>query len=347
MARTPETQSSPDIPAGLPATMTAVVADRYGDGSVVTQRVVPLPSVGPADVLIEVRASGVDRGVLHLLNGLPYLIRILGFGFRRPKQPICGSEVSGVVVHVGPEVTRFEPGQRVFGEGSGAFAPYTAIAEDKLSLLPDGVSFELGATSAISGVTALQALTDVGNVRPGQSVLVIGASGGVGSIATQLAVHFGARVTGVASGKKADAVRALGAHTVLDYSKDAYLGTSDTYDLIIDAGGLNSIRSLQDTLNPGGTLVIVGGEGGSRLTGGVERNLRASFLSLFTSKKLTSLISKGHYSQTDRIGALLHQGAITPLISHRFPLSQARDAIECLAGGHVTGKVVLLAEHSQ
>lgn len=347
MARTPETQLSPDASVGLPATMTAAVADRYGDSSVVTQRVAPLPSIGPRDVLIEVRASGVDRGVIHLLNGLPYLIRILGFGFRRPKQPICGSEVSGVVIAVGSEVTRFEPGQRVFGEGSGAYATFASIPEEKLSHLPDEVSFESGATSAISGVTALQALTDVGNIRPGQSVLIIGASGGVGSIATQLAVHYGAQVTGVASGKKADAVRALGAHAVLDYSKDAYLGTSDTYDLIIDAGGLNSVRSLQATLNPGGTLVIVGGEGGSRLTGGVERNLRASFLSLFTSKKLTSLISKGHYSQTDRIGALLQLGAFTPLISHRFPLTQARDAIECLAGGHVTGKVVLLAEHGQ
>lgn len=327
----------------LPESMRAVAAYRYGPAEVIDVVTLDPPSIAEDEVLIEVWAAGVERGTVHLLTGTPYVIRVLGFGLRRPKQPVPGLEVAGIVVAVGSAVTRFSVGDAVFGVGRGTFAEYAAAKESKLSHLPEGVEYDEAATSVVSASTALQALTDIGRLTAGQSVLVIGASGGVGSFAVQMAVALGGHVTAVASSAKADAVTALGAQRVLDYATEDYLGGSPGYDLIIDAGGLNPIRKLRDALAPAGTLVIVGGEGGSGWTGGIERNLRAAFLGIFSRRRLTAFISKEHHAYTDRIAQLLVDGSVTPWISHRYSLDEASRAVADLAEGRITGKAVVIA----
>ena len=227
-------------------------------------------------MLIEVHAAGVDRGVAHLVTGTPYLIRLTGYGITKPKHPVPGADVAGRVVAVGDEVTRFRPGDEVFGIANGAYAEYAAADEHKLVHKPANITFQQAGVAAISGGTALQALTDVGRLEAGQRVLVVGASGGVGTYAVQLAKALGGVVTGVASTAKVDMVRSIGADDVIDYSTQDFLDGTIHYDLIIDIGGRNSIRRLRRALTPTGTLVLTGGEGGGRWTGGfLERRLRA------------------------------------------------------------------------
>ncbi len=338
------TLSQNSTPTAAPASpaMRAVVAHRYGGADAVEAATIARPTIADDEVLIEVRAAGVDRGTWHLLTGRPYVIRALGFGLTRPKQPVPGLDVAGVVVAIGASVTRFRVGDEVFGIGQATFAEYAAAPESKLSHKPASIGFEAAAAAAVSGSTALQALTDVGRLTSGQSVLVIGASGGVGSYAVQIAKALGARVTGVASAAKADAVTALGADEVLDYTADDYLDGSAHYDLIIDAGGLNPVRRLARALTPTGTLVIVGGEGGGRWTGGIGRNLRAAALSVFSRRRLTSFISKEGHHTTDRLSDLLASGAVVPLIGNRYPLAQAHQAVADLEAGRVTGKAVVV-----
>ncbi len=324
--------------------MEAVVARHYGGAEVISQEVMDQPKIAKDEVLLKVRAAALDRGVWHLMTGTPYVIRILGFGFSRPKQPVLGLDVSGEVVAVGRDVTRFSVGDELFGIGSATFAEFAAAPEKKLSHKPANLDLAAAASLGISGTTALQALTVHGNVQPGQSVLVIGASGGVGSFAVQIAVHLGAQVTAVASAEKAESVRALGALQVLNYFDPDYLASSEKYDLIIDAGGLNPLRKLMGALNPAGTLVIVGGEGGGKWTGGVGRNVRAIFLSAFSKKKLTAFISREDHAFTDQLATLVSIGTITPLIENRYHLSEASAAISDLEAGKVTGKALILVD---
>lgn len=326
----------------IPQTMRAVAAYAYGTADVIEDVSLNVPSIGEDEVLLEVQAAGIERGTVHLLTGTPYLIRVMGFGLRRPKQPVLGLEVAGTVAAVGSAVTRFAVGDAAFGVGSGTFAEYAVAKEKKLSHLPAGVDAVDAAASVVSASTALQALTDVGHLKPGQSVLVIGASGGVGSFAVQMAVALGGKVTAVASAAKADAVRSLGADRVLDYATEDYLGGAPGYDLIVDAGGLNPIRRLRDALAPAGTLVIVGGEGGNRLTAGVERNARAAFLSLFSKRKLTAFLNREKHETTDQIAQMLVDGSVRPFISGRYPLSDAAQAVRDLEDGRVTGKAVVI-----
>lgn len=336
------TASATDRPATTgPTRMQAVIAPRYGGPDVLDPAVLDLPAIADDEVLVEVHAAGVDRGTLHLLTGTPYVVRVLGFGLRRPKQPVPGLDLAGVVVATGSAVTRFQVGDEVFGIGRGAFAQFAAAKESKLSPKPASVSFESAAAVAVSGATALQSVTDVGGVKAGQSVLVIGASGGVGSFAVQIAVALGARVTGVSSAAKADAVRALGAVDVIDYARADYLDGENRYDLIIDAGGLNPVRRLQRALTATGTLVIVGGEGGDRWTGGIARNARAALLSRFSRQRLTAFLSREHHDSTDRLARLLDSGAVAPVIGRVHPLTEARRALADLASGRTTGKTVL------
>ena len=222
----------------------------------------------------------MDRGTWHSMAGKPYLMRVMGFGFRRPKNQVPGLDVAGTVVTVGSEVTRFEPGDEVFGMSRGSFAEYAAVREDKLAHKPASLGFEQAAVVPISAGTALQGLRDSGNIEPGQKVLIVGASGGVGTYAVQLAKVFGAEVTGVSSTAKTDLVRSIGADHVIDYTRDDYLDGSHRYDLILDIGGNNSLSRLRRALTPKGTLVIVGGEEGGNLIGGFDRQLRALALSL-------------------------------------------------------------------
>ncbi len=342
----PSTHDLQDVPStgaiSETVRMQAVITPRYGGAEVVQDAVLHRPTIADDEVLVRVHAAGVDRGTCHLMSGTPYLIRVLGFGLTRPKQPVPGLDLAGVVVAVGKDVRRFEVGDEVFGIGRATFAEYATAPERKLSHKPKALDFESAAVAAISGGTALQALTDVGRVEAGQSVLVIGASGGVGSYAVQIAAALGAHVTGVSSAAKAAAVTSLGAEHVIDYANGDYLDGGTCYDLIIDAGGLNPVRRLKRALTPTGTLVIVGGEGGGPVTGGIGRNLRAVFLSVFSRKRLTSFISREHHETLDRLADLLSAGSVAPLIGGRYPLARVRDAIADLDAGRITGKAVIV-----
>ena len=248
--------------------MKAIVRDIYGPPDVLELRDIDKPEVADDEVLVSVRAAGVGRDVWHVMTGLPYPIRLAGFGFRAPKNPVIGSDVAGVVEEVGKNVTRFQPGDEVFGIGKGAYAEYVCAREDKLAPKPANLTFEQAAVVAISGSTALQALRDHGRVEPGQEVLIIGASGGVGTYAVQLAKAFGAQVTGVCSTTKVEMVRSIGADHVIDYTRDDFAGGDQRYDLILDIGGNSSLARLRRALTPRGTLVITGGETDGRLLGG-------------------------------------------------------------------------------
>lgn len=322
--------------------MRAITQRAYGSADTLQFDTIERPAIGPKEVLVEVHAAGVDRGTWHLMTGTPYLIRILGFGLTRPKQPVPGADVAGRVVAVGDEVTRFSPGDEVFGIASGSFAEYAAASEEKLALKPANMTFEQAATAAVSGITALQALTEIGRVQPGQHVLVIGASGGVGSFAVQLARALGAHVTGVASTAKLDMVRSLGAEHVVDYTREDYLDGGRRYDLILDIGGRNPLRHLRRALTLTGTLVIVGGEGGDRLTGGIGRQLRAPLLSLFVKQRLTFFINREHYTYMERLAAFIEAGEVLPAVGERFALPDAAEALRRMEAGTASGKSVIV-----
>ncbi len=323
-------------------TMRAIVQHEFGSSETLALTEVERPRIEPDEVLIEVHSAGVDRGVWHLMMGMPYLVRLAGFGFTRPKTPTPGLDVSGRVIEVGDEVTRFEVGDEVFGIAAGAYAEYAAAKESKLVHKPANIDHEEASVAAISGITALQALTDVADVKAGQSVLVIGASGGVGTYAVQLAKALGAEVTGVASGPKLDLVRTLGADHVIDYTATDYLDGGDMYDVIVDIGGLNSLRDLRRALAPTGTLVIVGGEGGNRITGGIGRQLRALLLSPFVKQRLRMFISAEHHSHIERLARFIESGAVTPAIGRRYGLDQVGVAIDDLHAGRASGKSVIV-----
>lgn len=325
-----------------PPTMRAITQDRYGSADVLELGTAARPTPKPDEVLIEVVAAAVDRGTCHLMTGTPYLIRIAGFGLTKPKNTIVGLDVSGRVVAVGADVTRFGVGDEVFGIANGSLAEFTTASEDKLAHKPAAVSFEHAAASAVSGITALQALTDVGNVQPGQQVLIVGASGGVGSFAVQLAKVLGAEVTGVASTRNVDLVASLGADHVIDYTEEDFAANGHRYDLILDIGGRNRVSRLRGALNPSGTLVIVGGEGGNRVTGGIGRQLRALMLSPFVGQRLTTFMSKEHHSFMERLADFLETGAVTPAVQATFGLDDAAAAIELLDTGKASGKSVIV-----
>jgi NADPH:quinone reductase-like Zn-dependent oxidoreductase len=241
--------------------MKAIVQDRYGAADVLELREIDQPVPTDDEVLVRVEAAGVDAGVWHLMTGLPYLVRLFGFGLRRPKVGVRGRDVAGRVEAVGKEVTRLRPGAAVFGICEGSFAEYACVREDKAAPKPASLSFEQAAAVPISALTALQGLRDKGQVKPGQKVLIIGAAGGVGSFAVQLAKAFGAEVTGVCSTTKADLVRSIGADHVVDYTRDDFADGARHWDLILDTAGDRSLSHLRRALTPRGTLVIVGVKG--------------------------------------------------------------------------------------
>jgi NADPH:quinone reductase-like Zn-dependent oxidoreductase len=322
-------------------TMRAITQRRYGTAPEHVLRLerIATPGIAASEVLVRVRAAGVDRGTWHMMAGQPYLMRILGFGFRGPKNPVPGMDVAGTVVAVGSEVTRFAAGDEVFGIARGSFAEYAAAREDKLVRKPAGLSFEQAAVLAVSGLTALQGLRDAGRVQPGQKVLVIGASGGVGSYAVQLAKVLGAEVTGVCSTAKADLVRSIGADHVIDYTQADFADGRAHYDLILDIGGNSRLRRLRRALVPRGTLVIAGGEGG-RWTG-VGRQLRALMISRLVRQRLTTYISTHRRADLDELRRLTEAGQVTPVIDRTFRLAEAPQAIRHLQEGHARGKLAI------
>ena len=335
------TAAASSTPRTIPATMTAVVQPAYGDAEVLHVEETAVPTIGAGEVLVRVAAAGMDRGTWHSMTGRPYLMRVLGFGLRRPKNPVPGLDVAGSVVAIGAEVTRFAVGDVVFGASRGSFAEYAAAREDKLARVPAGLSPEQAAVLGISGMTAVQAVETAGRVAPGQRVLVIGASGGVGSFAVQVAKAAGAEVTGVSSTAKTDLVRALGADHVLDYTRDDVTDGTRTYDLVIDIGGNRRLSRLRRALTPTGTLVVVGGEDGGSVTGGFGRSLRAVALSPFVHQRLTMVAAKEHHEFLDRLVELVEAGALTPAIDSTVTLEQVPDAMRRLEQGQVRGKVAV------
>jgi NADPH:quinone reductase-like Zn-dependent oxidoreductase len=324
-----------------PDTMRAIVQDRYGDESTLRHEHVAVPELAANEVLVRVHAAGLDRGTWHLMTGKPYLMRIAGLGFKGPKVRVPGRDLAGTVVSVGAEVSGFEVGEEVYGVGRGSFAQYTVARADKLAHKPASLSFKQAAVVPISAATALQALCDHGRLEPGQRVLVIGASGGVGSYAVQIAKALGAEVTGVASTAKLDLVRSLGADHVIDYTRVDFADTGVRFDLILDIAGNPKLSRLRRALRPHGTVVIVGGEDGGNLTGGMNRTLRGLALSLFTKQRFANFINKERASDLDRLTALIDTGQVTPSLDRTYPLEQVPDAMRHLASGAVRGKVVI------
>jgi NADPH:quinone reductase-like Zn-dependent oxidoreductase len=321
--------------------MKAIVQDRYGSADLLEFRDIATPVIAGDEVLVRVHAAGVDRGVCHLMTGLPYPVRLAGYGLRAPKTSVPGTDLAGVVAAVGPEVTRFQPGDEVFGTGKGTFAEYARAAEGKLAPKPASLTFEQAAVVALSGQTALQGLRDQGRVQPGQKVLITGASGGVGTFAVQLATAFGAQVTGVCSTTKADLVRSIGAGRVIDYTREDFADGQQRYDVILDVGGNPSLSRLRRALAPTGTLVIAGGETGGRWLGGSDRQVRALLLSRFVGQKLTTFISTQNHEDLIVLTELLEAGKIIPVIDRTYPLSETSKAIRYLEQGHARGKIVI------
>jgi NADPH:quinone reductase-like Zn-dependent oxidoreductase len=320
--------------------MKALVQDQYGSAEVLEFRDVDQPSPGDGEVLVRVVAAGIDRGAWHFMTGQPYLMRILGFGLRAPSVAVPGTNFAGVVDTVGRDVSRFVPGDDVYGATRGAFAEYVVASAGKLASKPPLLTFEQAAVLPYPTFAALQALRDHGHVEPGQRVLVVGASGAVGTVAVQLAVAFGATVTGVCGGAHADLVRSLGATDTVDYTSDDFADGSRRYDLIIDIGGRTPVSRLRRALTRTGTLVIVGGEG-DRWIGGIQRQLWASILSVFVRQRLGAFVVKENAGDLETVNQLVAAGRVTPVLGPTFPLAEARRAVAAFESGRVDGRIVI------
>jgi NADPH:quinone reductase-like Zn-dependent oxidoreductase len=328
------------LPVSEEQAMKAIVQDTYGSVAQLHLRDVDHPAPAADEVLVRVHSAGVSRGTAHLMTGEPYLMRLMGFGLRAPRAPVVGQDVAGTVVAVGADVTRFGVGDEVFGIAKGSFAEYAAAREDKLAIKPPSLTFDQAAAIGISGLTALRAV-DVARVEAGRSVLVIGASGGVGTYAVQIALAKGATVTGVCSTSKVDLVTSLGATRVIDYSAEDFADGTQRYDVVLDVGGMSPVSRLRRALAPNGTLVIVGGESGSTWSPGLGRQLHALALSPFVGQRLTMAMNKEHYTGLERLAELAADGRLTSVIERSYPLAQAPDAIRHLEEGKARGKVVL------
>ncbi|MCC3266958.1 NAD(P)-dependent alcohol dehydrogenase [Arthrobacter gengyunqii] len=338
---TPSAVPAASSPASLPATAPAVLQIGYGGPEVLRLAEHPLPQLEDADVLVQVRAAGLARGAWHLMTGKPYLLRA-AFGLRRPRQPVSGHNLAGTVAAVGAAVTRFRVGDEVFGIGRGTFAGFSAAAEEKLALKPAGLDFQQAAVVPVSGLTALQAL-DAARVAAGMKVLVLGAAGGVGSFAVQMARAAGAEVTGACSAGKAEFVRSLGAAATIDYTREDFASAGPRFDAIIDVGGNPSPARLRRALVPGGTAVLAGGEGGNRLTGAIfERQAGGAVLSLFGNRRLKGLMCRENGKDLERVSAMIEADEVTPRIDSRYPLADVAAAMNRLESGLVQGSVVLL-----
>jgi NADPH:quinone reductase-like Zn-dependent oxidoreductase len=323
--------------------MKAIVQDKYGDLDVLEFRDIDLPVPKDNEVLVQVHAAGLHRGDWHVMTGLPYLIRLVvpSLGLRKPKVPVRGMDVAGRVEAVGNNVTRFQPGDEVFGTCDGSFAEYACAPEDNLAPKPATLTFEQAAAVPTSGSAALQGLRDVGEIKAGQKVLIIGAAGAVGMFAVQLAKAFGAEVTGVCSTTQVDLVRSIDADDVGDYTREDITDGTRHWDLILDTAGHRSLSQLRRALTPRGTLVIVGSEGRGRWLGGFDRSLRAPLLSRFVGQRLRMLASTPRQDDLQTLRELIEAGKLTPVIDRAYPLSEVPEAFRQLVQGHGRGKIVI------
>jgi NADPH:quinone reductase-like Zn-dependent oxidoreductase len=338
--------ASASAPTSAVETMTAVVHDRYGTvpADILRVQEVQRPAIADDEVLVRVHAASVDRGTWHIMAGLPYPIRVAGFGLRRPKHLNPGRSLAGTVQATGTDVTGFKPGDEVFGICDGSFAQYARVRTDKLAPKPASLTFDEAAAVPISGLTALQAVRDHGRVQTGQKVLVVGASGGVGSFVVQIAKAFGANVTGVCSTAKVDLVRALGADHIIDYTREDITDSGTRYDVILDIGGNRRLSQLRRSLTPQGRLVIVGGETAGRWLGGSDRQIRAMLLSLFVSQTLGTFISSENAPDLTVLRELIESGQVTAAVDRTYPLSGVAAAIDYLTDGQARGKVVVTVQ---
>jgi NADPH:quinone reductase-like Zn-dependent oxidoreductase len=321
-------------------TMRAIVQEQYGQSvDVLRLEEIDRPKVDDDDVLIRVHAASVHIGDWHVMTGLPYLLRVVGFGFRAPKARVRGMDVAGTVEAVGQNVTQFKAGDEVFGICAGSFAERAAAPVDTLAHKPANLTFEQAAAVPTSAIAALQALRNAGGIKPTDKVLIIGASGGVGLFAVQIAKSFGAEVTGVCSTAKVDLVRSVGADHVLDYAVEDFTQSGQQYDLILVMGGNRSLSQLKRALRPGGTLVPVGTEEGNRWVGG-KAWIQAMLLSRLV-RHLRPLASEPNQADLQFLTDLIEAGKITPVIDKTYPLSKVPDAISYLHEGNPRGKIVI------
>ena len=322
--------------------MTAVVQSSYGTSEVLEVREVPVPAVGEGDVLVRVRATSVNAADLHLVTGLPRIIRLMGYGMRAPKSRIRGADIAGVVESVGAGVTSFRPGDEVYAQvPAGGFAELVLVAHTLLAAKPATLTFEQAAAVPLAANTALQGLRDRGELAPGQTVLINGASGGVGTFAVQLAKAFGGEVTGVCSSRNVELVRSLGADHVVDYSRADFATGHERYDLVLDLVANRSLATLRRAVTPTGTLVLSGGDGGSWV-GPIPMILAAYALSPFAKQRLRPLTETPSAANLRYLAGLLEAGTIAPAIERTFALGEAAAAVHHLTTAHARGKVVIV-----
>jgi NADPH:quinone reductase-like Zn-dependent oxidoreductase len=324
-------------------TMRAVMQDRYGPSPEGVLRLAETarPTIAADQVLVRVQAASVDRGTWHVMAGLPWPIRIAGFGLRRPKYANPGRNLAGTVEALGADVTGLALGDEVYGIGHATFAEFAAASSDKLAAKPANLTFGQAAAVPVSGLTALQAVRDHGQVQAGHTVLVLGASGGVGSFAVQIAMAFGAEVTGSASTAKVAMVTALGVDHVLDHDREDFADGGHRYDVVLDMGGNARLSRLRRALAPHGRLVIVGGETDGRLLGGSGRQVRASLMSPFTGQQLGTFIASENNADLVTLRALMEAGTVVPVVDRTYPLADTAAAIRHLLDGQARGKVVI------
>jgi NADPH:quinone reductase-like Zn-dependent oxidoreductase len=343
MSHTSACGPEPSPPAGA-TLMKGIVYRCYGSPDVLRYEDIPKPSAADDEVLVRVHAASVNPLDWHYMEGTPYMVRI-DAGFGKPQNPRLGVDFAGTVEAVGRSVTRFKPGDEVFGGKSGAFAEYVAVHENKAIVLkPGNVTFEQAAAVPIAAVTALQALRDKGHIRAGQKVLINGASGGVGTFAVQIAKSFGAEVTGVCSTRNVDLVRSIGADHVIDYTKEDFTKGQQHYDLIVDIVGTHSLPEYNRVLNPKGTLVMVGSTTPGHWFGWLADPIQALVLSPFVSQKFSMMLTDFNKEDLAILGTLVQSGKVTPVIDRRYKLSEAPTALRYLEAGHARGKVVLTVD---
>lgn len=322
------------------ATMRAAFQHSYGPPSVVKTSHAEMPQPGRGEALVQVRAAAVHIGDYFVMTGKPYVLRLV-FGLRRPRHGIPGRDLAGVVAAVGKEVTGLRPGQKVFGwSTTGTLAEYAAVPAQHLVSVPTNLTMEGAAAVPTSALTALQALRDIAKVRPGQTVLVTGASGGVGSFAVQIAKALGTEVTGACSTRNIDLVRSLGADHVVDYTRTDFTLTAERYDVILDNVEAQPLTAARRALKPTGTLIPNSGHGG-RWLGPIGRIAKARVLSGFSRQQLKPFTSVSKRQDLLTLADLLATGQVTPVIDRTYPLDQAADALRYVGAGHTRGKVVI------
>lgn len=322
--------------------MKAIAYEVFGSADVLELREVRKPEVERGEVLVRVRAASPNPYDWHFMRGMPYIARLTATGLRKPKHPVLGSDMAGEVEAVGDDVTRFRPGDEVFGfVRAGGFAEYVSASQELLAMKPANLSFQQAATVPLAALTALQGLRDVGEIQSGQKVLIVGASGGVGTFAVQIAKWFGADVTGVCSTRNLEMVRSIGADSVIDYTREDFTRSGQKYDLIFQLAGTASPYACRRVLTPKGRLVLSSGDSPGRFIGAVGRIIKAVILSLFVGQTLIPLDTKPSSRDLEFLRELIEAGSVMPVIDRTYPLSEAADAIRYLETGRARGKVVI------